>query len=444
MIKKLLIFLILLSLCSPVYGATQQVFSAGTNDNLHISATEYFPLAAMGVPAGWQGTESIALFVWPASGTIDDFRMVLQNDPNNASTGEEFAFMVRLDTGCDGTGADTSLTCTVGEGSTTCNNSDGFSINAGECVALRVIPANSPTIGDAWWSFTWNPTNIDETVLSGGTESDLLGNGSPRYVAITGSASIDATEFDRTFIAPTDGTFKNFYVHLRTAPNNGAGSQTRTFTFRDDGSSDSIACTITEDETTCNNTSDTFANVSAGDLFVVSQTIANTPTDSTLDMGIVFVPDTSGRWIIALSSDNPLHVTTTEYIKINAGDNNWNSTETVRQHAIQTGSFASDMDILNIYAEVEADIGDDADVYVFTLRDAAAGTALTCTVDGTAAGANKCNASSTINMTDDALMTTESNPAGPPNTAQFVHISYTGFITPTVDAAAYTHLMLVD
>src|SRR3990167_5973002 len=134
MIKKLLIIIIILLTPALCFSATQQVLTFGNNDNAANGAVEY------NMPSGgssYTPTEANTIVMWPSSGTIDDLRVTVALDPNVAGGTQSFAYMVRLDQDCNGTGANTTLTCTISETATSCNNSDGFSIAAGECVSIQ-------------------------------------------------------------------------------------------------------------------------------------------------------------------------------------------------------------------------------------------------------------------------------------------------------------------
>ncbi len=437
MIKQLLTILFLLY-CVPVHGATQQVLVNGLNNDLNVTVTEYNHFYGIGNVSNWSATEGDRQIVWPYTGTIDDLRVKLTADPTNV--GSSYAFMVRLDTGCDGTGADTTLTCTVLAGSTTCNNSDGFSINAGECLSIESDPsATAPAGADASWSATGNPTTADETALVGGTSGDLLATTGTEYIGISGNANADGTEFDRTFIASTGGVFPTFYTDLPTAP---GGTATRTFTFRDSASAESIVITYASGESGVKSNTGT-VTATAGETFVlVSTDNGNTPSASTLKASVLFDPTTEGEWIIPMSSDDTLHVTNTEYARIIAGDDGWSATEANKQQLIQTGSFASDMIIKNMYVELETDPGATGDIFTFRLRDSTGGSGdASAQLESICDGVQTCNASATVTITDDALMSTRVIPTSSPTVGSAL-ISYTGFITPS--AEAYTHLMIID
>lgn len=412
----LLILFLLIS--QPVWGATQQILEFGNNDTAQTGVTEYQ------IPTGsdaYDPTEANRIVMWPSSGTIDDLRVEMETSPQVAGGTQSFTFTLRLDTDCDGTGADTSLTCTISEDEVTCTNSDGFSINAGECVAMEITPSGTPGSDDMWWSMSFTPTTEDETVMVTNSSGNSLATSGTEYIPMHAAQnSTTVAAFDRATLISTAGTFKSLYVKLATAP--GVGTS-RTFAFG------TVDCTVSGTDTTCNSSADTQA-VTAGEKYTLTSTVSGTPAGSLAQFGIIFDPTNKGEWIIAFSDDDDLNTTTTEYSRIHTGDgSNWSATESTRYQALQTGSFAADMDILNMYVELETDPGVTGDIFTFTLMQNAVATSLGATCDGV----QTCNGTATINISDDDLMDVRSVPTSSPTVGSAI-ISYTGFITPTADA----------
>ena len=420
MIKRLLLTICVLLSCSSVWGATQQVLSTlGYGYNLNATTTEYNNVYGAGDQQDWSATESDTKGVFAASGTIKDLRILLAADPDNGAATQSYTFKIRVNEAEPGS----TLTCAVSDGQTSCQDLvNSVSVTAGDYVSIEVVPANTPIVTQMKFSTTWNPTTADETILAGGTNVATLATSGTEYVGIAGTALTDTVEFDKTFVAPTAGVFKNLYIGLPTAP---GGVATRVFTFRDSASAESLVATCGSADTACNQTSGT-VTATAGEKFVLVSTVTGTPAASRVKTGIVFVPTTSGQWIIPLSSDDSLHTTATEYAKIVGGDDAWNGTITNKQQTYQTGSFAGDMDILNMYVVLETNPGTGLNKFDFTLMQDGIATALVATCDGVTA----CNATSTINIGDDEQFATRSVPTSDPSVGSAM-ISYTGFITPT-------------
>jgi len=440
MIKKLLTtFSLVLILTSPVYGATQQVITSGSSDNLNTAnITEHIPWFSRGIT--WGIDEQDSSYVIPTSGTFDDLRVHVTNAPDNGVGTQTWTFIFRIDVASDGYGtfADTSLTCVVSEAQTSCTNSDGFSVVQGDLVSWQVTSAETPSAADAKWSLTWNPTVADESIMlftsGGGTRA--ANSNFPMH----GQKNHDAQGIDDVgTIIPTPGTFKTLVGWIRTDP--GTGTDAWTFAFG------TVDCTIEDDEAaypaTCESAADTQA-VTAGQTYVLTATETGTVATTTLKAGIVFDPTEEGEWIIVSSNDNPTNTSTTEYGFVGAADFGWVTNQTAQEQLSQAGTFATAMTIEDIYVQFDADVGNaSGDIYRFSLRinQADAGTDLACEVDFDVS-TTTCNASATNSIANDDLLTFEIDPAGTPSAISGTLVAFTGFIPPTSEAA-YTDLMQV-
>jgi hypothetical protein len=76
---------------------------------------------------------------------------------------------------------------------------------------------------------------------------------------------------------PLAGTVRNLYCKLNGAPDNGAGTQSYTYTMRLDGASASVTCAISEAATSCNDTTNSFT-FTAGQTLGFMVAPASTPT----------------------------------------------------------------------------------------------------------------------------------------------------------------------
>ena len=417
MIKGLLIiiFLFLPILC---FGATTQVLISGSANDLDAAATEYIAFYGTGgnhTNSLWNATEANRRGVIPAAGVIDDLHVELQNAPDNGAGVQSFTFSLMV------AGAGTTLGCAVSEAATTCTDSDGVSVTAGQLISLEVVPANTPTVGDAFWSATWTPTTADKTIFMGGMGSTALATSGTEYLAITGVKNASATSFDNELVVPTGGVLKDLYIELGTDPGDGT---TRIFTVTGDGGS--FACTVTGSaggtNKTCNNTSGTIT-IAAGETYVITSTVTGTPAASTVSYGMVFDPTTEGEWIFGHCSENDMNATTTEYRDIAGAGGAWISTETDRRQLAGTA-----FTIKNFYVEASGLAGSGKS-YVFTPRKEVAdmSATFTCTTDNTNV---QCNDTENITITADDLLSFEVEPVSTPTVRDSTY-SFTGFITPT-------------
>src|SRR3990167_10354546 len=100
------------------------------------------------------------------------------------------------------------------------------------------------------------------------------------------------------------GTLKSLYVELTTAPDNGAGAQSYTFTIRHNGTTDSdITCAVSEAETTCSDLVNTLA-VSAGDRVAIQAVPATTPATSAIRYSLLFDSTTDNESLMLSSTED--------------------------------------------------------------------------------------------------------------------------------------------
>ena len=91
----------------------------------------------------------------------------------------------------------------------------------------------------------------------------------PHFIAPSGSSTGNATEFAVQVPTPS-ATIHGMYVFLAVAPGTGSSA---TFTWRDNGSSESLSCTISDTAQTCSDTTDSFI-AAQGDLLDIQVTVS--------------------------------------------------------------------------------------------------------------------------------------------------------------------------
>jgi hypothetical protein len=120
-----------------------------------------------------------------------------------------------------------------------------------------------------------------------GTYGALAADNTARYAQPYGTAvAWDTTENNvDTFIAPGPLHIYALACGLNVAPDNGAGSQTRTFTVRIGAigalADTTVACTITETATACNGRTEAGVAATTGQAITVKSTATNTPAATT-------------------------------------------------------------------------------------------------------------------------------------------------------------------
>ncbi len=426
--KRLFIIFFLLFTVN-CYGATTQVFVGGHDQDLNTSATEFFPVP--GSDRGVTGNESRRNGLVPISGTFQNLMMEITIDPENGAGTQSYTFTLRVN------GSDSDITCTISQGSTTCTDFiNTVAVSQDDIVGFTVTPANLPTdTGNHYYhSIEFVPDVSNEVALIAGADSSQFSDSV--QIALCPHTTCDRDEDvadDKAVIFPTSGTLQGLRVVLDTAPDNGGGIQSRTFTMG------AVDCTITELETTCNSGGDT-ETITAGEELVFTTTPSGTPApavgDSVGDWGMVFIPDTPGEFPIMLSTDDGASISNsvTTYIQPFGADTTARTTESRQQQ------LTSAIEIRNIYGSVTADPGTGADTWDLTLSVNEVDKALTCQIDGDSPFT--CNASATISLSAGDLFSTQIVPTSSPTDPDDFRISYTAFIEPT--GAVYTQLMMFD
>jgi len=324
----------------------QVIFGGTTNGKLDSTATEYNSI--MGA-YGWNSTLFDAQKLISTSGKIKNMRIELLDAPG---AGTSYTITLMLN------GAPTALTVEIADTATSGTLVDEVDVVAGDTVSLRCIPTGTPTARRAWWSFIFEGSTANESLIMGGTHAATLSTAAARYVRVMNMGPhVSVTENEMRQVCPTAGTIKNFYVELTEDPgNNGAYK----FTLRKGGVSQTLTVTITDPATTGNDTSNEVAVVAGDILTMIVEPIDSPSATPKVRWGMTFVADTDGESIILGGSDNDLHPTNTEYTGI-IGRWVWNVSEayypTMGQACI----------LKKLYVLLSAAPGADKD-YDFTVR----------------------------------------------------------------------------
>jgi len=113
------------------------IFSGGSLVNLVSNSDRYISMVHQ---SNVYSTESSAEFVVPEDGTLTNLRVDLSEDPMSGGGTDSYTFTVRLN------GANTSLTCTIPEMATTCNDfSNCVDIPMGSDISLQSNPGGTPS-----------------------------------------------------------------------------------------------------------------------------------------------------------------------------------------------------------------------------------------------------------------------------------------------------------
>jgi hypothetical protein len=298
---------------------TRQILFGGTSDNLVDQSTtaEFIPICNV-ASQNWTTTELDAEYVMPAGGTLSNLRVLIQ--VATVQDADALAFTLRVN------GADSALTCTVGgtAGDRSCSDtSNTVSVSAGDLVTLQVV-ANSSfnTLGNCAWTFVWNSTTANQSILMGMTSNLPVGTNT-RYMTLHGECVEQTTEPPMETLIPTGATIKNLYVHTG-APFFG----TRTWTVRKNGADTGITTTTANaGQVIISDTVNTDTVVDDDEISIKCDTVGTIGGTQPHSWGLVFETDVEGEFL-AGSNTNAMG---TGHIKMSAGvsgegtaGNTWN------------------------------------------------------------------------------------------------------------------------
>lgn len=287
--KFIAAFIVNFILCSTAAATTQVILAGGVADNL---GTIYNTVMGS---CDLSTDESTVVQVIPTAGTFKNLRVVAEAAPG---TSNSFTVTFRKSTSPNDhtTLADTSLTTTISNSATT--NSDTtntVSVSAGDIVTYSIVQGGTPADTELGLAVEFEPTTAGETIFLAVNQASGTAT---RYAPIMSqSMANDQDAIDTTMVMPTTGVFKKLYAYMPTAPT--PGQWTATLYNDTDAADSSLACAVTTGNQACNDTSNTYTITVAGSLLAHKMGPASSPGASVVARGMVFVPDTSGDFIIA-------------------------------------------------------------------------------------------------------------------------------------------------
>lgn len=150
-----------------------------------------------------------------------------------------------------------------------------------------------------------SPCGATTSVIVSGTNTASNAASTTYHALMGGSGEAwNTTESFMEGYVSAAGTLKSLYVELTTAPDNGAGAQSYTFTIRHNGTTDSdITCAVSEAETTCSDLVNTLA-VSAGDRVAIQAVPATTPATSAIRYSLLFDSTTDNESLMLSSTED--------------------------------------------------------------------------------------------------------------------------------------------
>ena len=255
--------------------AQQTTVGGGTHgDSLATSGSDYFPLSGT---ENSSTTETNMDVLLPLGGTFSGLRIALSGSPDNGAGTQSYVFTVRKNAAPPAS----PLTCTISETATTCSDtSNSVTVVAGDLVDVLVTVVGTPTARRVTSGVILTTTNDNEFAVMASDDA-ALGAAATGYARVVfANTAPNATE---TVTQQQSHQFAvtALYANVVTAPDNGAGTQSYTFTLRQDAadSSPAVTCAISEASLTCNQTgASTLVNLD--DLLTTSVVPANTPVGS--------------------------------------------------------------------------------------------------------------------------------------------------------------------
>lgn len=362
--------------------------------------------------AGWMGAGaggSEAIYRFSPPGTLKHLRVRLDTAPGAGESRTFEVFKVSTSTG---------ITITISGTNTTGEDlANTYVVVAGDNFFIKAIASAGATDSTVKWSLMFDGDNSKESPLFA-SSVQTLSTSLTEYLSCgghLGGASIPTNEDNAICVVPTNGTIKNMYVQLTGNP---GGTATRTFTLRKNSADTALAITFQPSQSFKSNTADT-VSVVAGDRISIKSTMTNSPGADVVRIGLTFVADTDGEFIILSAAKDQL-LTSTRYVGVSAG------ARLVFFGIVSVEQLAGDaMDIKKIYVRLSA-IPGTGDSYDFLFFVADAESALHCIVTSFA---TECNSASTIAIAAGDKLASRVVPSGSPD-ASWAGISYLGFITP--------------
>ena len=420
--KRFIFILFSILVATNAFSATQQVTFKGHSDPLLTTnaATEYMHIMGSGggpTNGNWNGTESIRRSVMPASGTFKTICAELTAAPG-AGYSTTFTLVIEA--------VATALAATIsGTDTEECFSTD-VSITAGDVVNIKYTTAGTPEAATARFSFLFEPTIADQTVLVAGTNDETTRNdATTEYTVLTcaGCTFGSATESNERVVIPTAGKIKSLYMEFQSG-GPGTADDTRAFTLMLNGSASALTCTIgISSSGKCNDTSNE-VTVAEGDFVSLRNVTVGAMGANHVAWGVVFQPTTSGEFI-SMAEGAVASAAATDFQYSSANETGFSTEANRLEGAIATT-------VTKLYAKLSA-APNTGKSRSFTLR-LNGDTSQTFTIsDAGTTGSSDVD----VSLANLDLISIEQTPTSTPDAAT-AYVSIVGFFTPTSSGAVTT------
>lgn len=209
-------------------------------------------------------TESNNELVFPFSGTVKNFYISLKTAPGSGKTQ---IVMVRKNE------ADTTLTCTVADTNTACNDTThSFTVAAADRLTLKISGTGTPANTSHSFGITFLADTAGNSFTTSISQTNFSTSATQYSQISVGSSTPITTEANRDQVALAS-TIKNIYVLQTPAP---AAGKSYAFTLRKNAVDTALTCTVSGTGTTCNAATD--ITVVDGDLLDIKSIPSGTPT----------------------------------------------------------------------------------------------------------------------------------------------------------------------
>lgn len=234
-------------------------------------------------------TTSITAARQPISipGRISD--MVVDTSQTAPGAGTSYAIVLQKN------GSDTALTCTISNTTTTgcSDHTDSVTVAAGDLVAWKITPTNTPATLVFDISSAFTGTNPAETNISAGGGTSNLSTTLVNYYPIGGFDSNPTTiEASSTVTVPTSGTLDTLYFQTSVSPGTG---KSYTLALMKNDATTTLTCQVSSAQTQCPPDTTHSVSVVQGDTIAISIAPSGTPTAAVPSWSVRFKPSTDGE-----------------------------------------------------------------------------------------------------------------------------------------------------
>lgn len=389
----------------------KQVFLNNNINNMATSATAQFNTITGGSGnRAWTTTENRYQVPVPTSGTFRNLRVTINGTPGGAAS---YAFTVRKN------GGDTSVTGTITSGITTISdNSNSFTVVAGDTVDIKVVASSTPTARAATWSIEFEGDTANYNFIGGSNYTFAATNSATRYEVISGGNTQTTTDALAASVVPHGATVKAMYFSLNVSP--GAGKNWKYQIMKNGSNEASSEVTVADAATTGNVTGLSIA-LTAGDRISLRTVPTGTPTSGQCCWSVLFESTTDGESMLIGRVNNGIN-SADHYAAISGREEN-TGTEASTDSIVGGTNF----DLKNLYVNLSAAPGSGTnwDTYI---RKNAGSTAVVATVNGT--NTTGSDITNTASFTNGDLVNLLVDAIGSPSSSSVVRFGMTQYIAP--------------